>query len=190
MFGHPTDFCDIIIQVVRSGIDVNRSTQRIGCDQDYSVWQFYLLWLQKYFREHPDFHTPYPPGDNSYEGYESEPRAKRVRDTTRIFRVFLQHGADPFAVISSMDWIECWERDFTVKQATFLSVADVIKDLRAAATWQLAHYVDPHAYLALRLSVVGELEELLDEACVQRDLASSHATALRATSQPNHWLKG
>jgi hypothetical protein len=42
---HPTKFCDIIIQVIRSGIDVNRPTQRIDCSQNYSVWQFYLLWL-------------------------------------------------------------------------------------------------------------------------------------------------
>jgi hypothetical protein len=45
MLGHPTKFCDIIIQVIRSGIDVNRPTQRIDCSQNYSVWQFYLLWL-------------------------------------------------------------------------------------------------------------------------------------------------
>jgi hypothetical protein len=105
-----------------------------------------------------------------------------IKDTTRIFRVFLQHGADPFAVISSVDLIECYEQDATFNKATFLSVADVLGDLRAEATWQLAHYDDPHAWLALRLAVVGELEELLDEAYTQRYLASSHATALSTTA--------
>jgi hypothetical protein len=46
----------------------------------------------------------------------------------------------------------------------------------------LAHYDDPHAWLASRLAVVGELEELLDKAYTQRYLASSHATALSTTA--------
>jgi hypothetical protein len=181
MLGHPAHYHNIIVQVMKSGIDVNRPTERIDCRQDYSVWQFFLLWLHDYFHEQPDFRRAH---SSSQDHVWCRPgdEVGLIKDTTRIFRVFLQHGADPFAVISSVDLIECYEQDATFNKATFLSVADVLGDLRAEATWQLAHYDDPHAWLASRLAVVGELEELLDKAYTQRYLASSHATALSTTA--------
>jgi hypothetical protein len=187
--GRPRIHHNIIFWVIRSGIDVNRPTQRIDCHQDYSVWQFFLLWLHDYFHELPDFRESNFGGDD-HEECHAEFGVEILKHTARIFQVFLQHGADLFTTISSVDLIECYEQDATVNKAAFLSVADVVKDLRAAATWQLADHDDPHGWLALRLAVVGELEELLDEACVQRDLASSHATALSATSPPDRWLQG
>jgi hypothetical protein len=167
--------------VIKSGIDVNRPTERIDCRQDYSVWQFFLLWLHDYFHERPDFRRDHSGGQDDIWCYPGD-EVGLIKDTTRIFRVFLQHGADPFAVISSVDFIDCYKQGATFNKATFLSVADVLGDLRAEATWQLAHYDDPHAWLALRLAVVGEMEELLDEAYTQRYLASSHATVLSTTA--------
>ena len=182
--GHPAHYHNIVVQVIRSGIDVNEPTRRIDCHQEYSVWQFFLLWLHDYFHQHPA-----PQFDwKLHEFCEPEDGVKFIKDTTTIFQVFLQRGADPFVTISGVDLIECHKQNSAVSMATFLSVADVLKEILAAAAWQLTHYDDLHAWLSTRLAIVDELDKLLDDACAQRYLARAHATELSATTQPDRWL--
>jgi hypothetical protein len=182
--GCPTHYGDIIVYLIGSGMDVNRATQRIGRYQDYSVWQFYLLWLHDYFHQHPELNEPYP-GEVDHGQCDPEHGAKWIRDTTEIFRAFVQHGADPFAMISREDLITFHEPDATVNKPMFLSVADVVDYARAAAEWQLEIYDDPHWWLASRFAVASELQKLLQEAYAQGYRERSHATALRATAQSN-----
>lgn len=182
--GRPTHDCDIIIQLIRSGVDVNRPTERIDCRQDYSVWQFCLLWLHDYFHERPRARP-----DDFHDLCSTELSMRTIKDTATVFHTFLRHGADPFAMISSADLIECHKQDATANKPTFLSVADVVEDTRIAAERQLANHNDPHRLLTARLAAVGELEELLQEAFTQRYLSSSHATAINATTQSNTWLQ-
>lgn len=149
----------IIVQVIRSGIDVNRPTRRSGCCQDYSVWQFYLLWLHDYF--------------DGIFGDEGAERCGECCCITRdhaeclvgIFRTFLQQKADPFAVISSMDLIQCHRRELSANEAAILSVADVVGDLQKLASSDITCSSDHmHTPVTPPVTVVGEIETLLNEA--------------------------
>jgi hypothetical protein len=181
--GRPTHYCDIIVQMITDGLDVNQVTQRTGCHQHYSVWQFYLLWLHDYFHERLTFREDHSGGQIC----DHESQIQLIRDTTEVFRTFLIHGADLSAMVSSVDLIACYERSVTVNMATFLSVAEILKDLRTITTSDLADHDDHHGLLTARLAVVGDLEKLLEEAWAQRYLTSLHArAALSATSQPSY----
>ena len=166
--------CRIIVQTIESGIDVNRPTKRLNCRQDYSVWQFFLLWLHDYFHEHPKFRRIYPALDDEESCYTRN-KALYVGNAVKIFRSFLQHGADPFVVISSTDLIRCHERDPPNNRATFLSVADILQDLRTVAMSDSAHLADQAPWLAAHVAAVGDLETLLNEAYAQKYLASSRS---------------
>jgi hypothetical protein len=82
--GRPTHYCDIIVQMITDGLDVNQATQRAGCHQHYSVWQFYLLWLHDYFHERPTFREVH-----SDWVCDHELQIQLIRDTTEVFRTFL-----------------------------------------------------------------------------------------------------
>ncbi|GAB7331425.1 hypothetical protein MBLNU13_g02844t2 [Cladosporium sp. NU13] len=179
--GHPIQYCAIVVQVIESGIDVNRPTQRTRCCQDYSVWQIYLLWLHDYFHELPEIpeledHTA------DHDDCHPEKGLKLIKDTLEVFRAFLIYGADPFAVISSADLIESYDGGDPINRTTRLSVADVVSDLRTAATSDLACFQDHHAWFATRLEVVGEFEKLLHEVLAQERSAPSHGSFLGPTA--------
>lgn len=168
----PRSHCRIIVQIIEGGIDVNRPTKRLDCHQDYSVWQFFLLWLHDYFHEHPHFRcdcTAFIGRECSY----TRNKAYYVKDTIKILRTFLRRGADPFVTISSTDLIECHKRDPPKNKATFLSVTDVVHDLRTVATSDLACFVNENGWLAAHVAAVEDIETLLNEAYAQRYLAIS-----------------
>jgi hypothetical protein len=169
----PRSHCRIIVQIIESGIDVNRPTKRLDCHQDYSVWQFFLLWLHDYFHEHPYSRCDYYHDIHGKECCYTRNKAYYVKDTIEIFRTFLRHGANPFVVISSADLIECHQRDPPENKATFLNVADVVHDLRTVAMSDLACFADENGWLAAHVTAVEDIKTLLDEAYVQRYLASS-----------------
>jgi hypothetical protein len=163
----PTWHCHIVAKVLSSGIDVNRPTPRSGCRTDYSVWQFYLLWV------HDWFHKFDLEGED--DAFDDEMMRDDRRDEleflTNIFRLFLQSGADPFAVISSEDLIECYD-DYSYEEGTFLSVADILEDTRTVA---LPSAVAPNRsteWIAVWEGAFGALEKALQEAFAQKDAAS------------------
>jgi len=170
----PRSHCRIIVQIIESGIDVNRPTKRLICHQDYSVWQFFLLWLHDYFHENPLFRCGCST-INDVECCYTRNKALYVEDAIKIFRSFLRHGADPFVVISSTDLIECHNRKPLNNRATFLNVADVVHDLRTIAMSDSARFADENPWLDAHVAAVGDLETLLNEAYAQRYRASSRS---------------
>ena len=169
----PRSHCRIIVQIIESGVDVNRPTKRRYCHQDYSVWQFFLLWLHDYFHEHPHFRCDDSHVFDDEECCYTRNKAYYVKDTIKIFRAFLRRGADPFVTISSTDLIECHKRDPPKNKATFLNVADVVRDLRTVAKSDLACFADENGWLAAHVAAVEDIETLLNEAYAQRYLAIS-----------------
>lgn len=173
---HPTYHYDIINDVIRSGIDVNRPTRRSGCHQSYSVWQLYLLWIHDLFHEAPgDEYSESHCHQSDNDPCDPDTEARLVQNTIEIFRAFLAHGADPFAMISSVDLTECHKRDPAPNKATFLSVADVLEDLRAVCASNLQAAKEQHKWLTTRVTAVEELKKSLNEAYTRSYLASSHA---------------
>lgn len=127
---------DIVLQIVRSGIDVNRPTPRHGCSSAYSVWQFFLLWLHDLV--------------NAIS-------ASWYKDTgiCDIFQAFLQSGADPFAAVSSLDLFECFKGVSPPEKATLFTVAELLGDMR---TERLQKY-----WTGKEVEVRNEFVDLLSE---------------------------
>ena len=173
---------DIIVQIIQSGIGVNQPTQRAGCQQDYSVWQLYLLWMHQYFCECSPFVYN---GTHGRAEISLEVEEAFIKDMREIFRIFLANGADPFAVITSADLIARHGHGFS--KASFSSVADVVEDLRTVATSDLGCFDEHQEWLVARLTMIDDIKESLDAACMQNYLTSSPARAASTPiMQPNH----
>lgn len=121
----------LIMKIVESGIDVNQPTRRFGCRSNYSVWQFFLLWLHDYF--HQDWWDICTLDVEGFAYENAQHESAGFEHTLSIFRTFLEYGADPYTVIMSEDLIQCYLRNPAARKTTFLSVTDVVGDLERAA---------------------------------------------------------
>lgn len=180
-YGHVIYHYEIIVQIIRSGIDVNRPTRRSGCCQDYSVWQFYLLWLHDYFHRPPDDGAVECCGSEKDDCCVTRHDAKCAGNTVDIFRAFLQCDANPFVVISSMDLIECHRRELAASNATILSVSDVVEDLRKVAASNIAHLSEcTHtSWVTARITAAGEIGTLFTGSLAHLDILQPHAPRMR-----------
>lgn len=129
----------IVVQMAESGIDVNRPTQRSRSRFSHSVWQIYLLWLHDYFYENEwTLRTPHEDADR-----QSPYLMVDLEANIKILRAFLKYGADPFTFIPSgalehprqyLPRTTVQDLPWTTQATTFLSVADVVRDLERITT--------------------------------------------------------
>lgn len=140
-----------VVKVLNSGIDVNRSTQRPGCHFDYSLWQFFLVYLYSFVHRAEIVYIR--PGDRTY-------RRLDFGIVVNIFRVFIRSGADPFAVVASED-LDPDPLETLARTASFLTAADIVEDLDTVCRW--------NRYGGIELcedwiAGIGELKRLLAQA--------------------------
>jgi hypothetical protein len=159
----PTEQYYVAAKTLASGIDVNRPTPRIGCRTDYSVWQFYLLWVHDWMYQY-DFQV------EEYQLIDGMMWRENLEFLTNVFQLFLQSGADPCAVISRKDLVERWRgNNPTTKGHSRFSVADILEDWRTVFV-----FVSTSAFLegyperlAAWEDAMSTLEKSLQEAVAQ-----------------------
>jgi len=142
-----------VVHIIETCIDVNRPTPRRDCRLDYSMWQFYLLWLHDYLH-------------GKVYGFVQRIADSRIKAGTAIipFRAFLEHGADPFAVIASEDLYVCYVQKPGTKRPEFMSVTDILEDLSTKYTRG-----DPG-----RKTAVSGFVEILSDAIERWNVESQH----------------
>ena len=102
----------LVIELIKTLMDVNEPIRRVKCSLDYSIWQICLLWL--------------------HDGAHWALRDKDV-NVIEVFQVFLSHGADPCAVVSVNDLERVGYGDeCTLKEnAAMISATELLEDSRA-----------------------------------------------------------
>jgi hypothetical protein len=167
----PKQHYDIFVKVLASGIDVNQPTPRSGCRTDYTVWHIYLLRLYDWFNMKCQyFRDPFALADKNAKNLTAD-----LEFLTKIFQLFLNSGADPFTVISSGDLLQDDQQEGSAKKPTFLTVADIVEDLRAAVVSFSASSQDFPAWYAAWEAAIAAFETSLQEAFAQRYAASRSA---------------
>lgn len=108
-----------ILKVLRSGIDVNRPIQRSGRHSNYSIWQFFLMYLFSFIHRAEIIYSR--PGERIFRRLDCGIMVK-------IFRALIEAGANPFTVITNKN-LDPNSLE-TVGRAAFpLSGADIVADL-------------------------------------------------------------
>jgi hypothetical protein len=94
---------------------------------------------------------------------------------TNTFQLFLKSGADPSVVISGEDLIRRYPQDASGRKETFLSVVDIVEDLRSVAESFSASCANDPERIAVWKIAIAAFETPLHEAFAQRHAASRSA---------------
>jgi hypothetical protein len=162
---------DIFAKALASGVDVNRPTPRSGCRTGYTVWQIYLLRLYDWF------HMRLYSLQRRYEFTDKDAKnfIADLECLTNTFQLFLKSGADPSVVISGEDLIRRYPQDASGRKETFLSVVDIVEDLRSVAESFSASCANDPERIAVWKIAIAAFETPLHEAFAQRHAASRSA---------------
>jgi hypothetical protein len=167
----PTEHYNVFVKALASGIDVNQPTPRSGCRTDYTVWHIYLLRLYDWF----NMKCQYFRDSFAFADKDAKNLTADLEFLTKIFQLFLNSGADPFTVISSGDLLQDDQQEGSARKPTFLTVADIVEDLRAAVVSISASSQDFPAWYAAWEAAIAAFETSLQEAFAQRYAASRSA---------------
>jgi hypothetical protein len=102
---------NIVIELIKTLMDVNEPIRRVECIIDYSTWQIFLLWL------HCELYYAL-----SHENV----------DVVEIFQAFLSYGADPCAVVSgrSLEHPSYEDGCTLVRNTGLISATELLEDMK------------------------------------------------------------
>jgi hypothetical protein len=128
----------IVIELIKTVVDVNEPIRRFKCSLDYSTWQIFLLWLH----------------DANYWRFEFDEYPKVIE----IFQAFLSSGADPCASVSGKDLERTADGDgcTLARNGALISATELLEDMK--------EHVGEFEYAEVMDATIDCAQQLLAEA--------------------------